>query len=337
MNLSQLRFAREVAATGSFTIAAARCCVTQPTLSNGIAQLEAELGERLFERTTRKVSVTAFGAYVLPYISSMLSAHEQMIEQAKAFLQPTQQRLRIGTSPLVSAQLLGLIIEPFRLMHPEVEVVLHQMNTADLERQLGDAQLDFAFAVADGQRGSWVTVILYEEPLRYVPRSARWPYGARPRAVRFRDIADELFVMVPDSCGLARATRALFRRHRRKLREYPGEAMSYQVLEEWAALGLGAAILPGSLLATTGLSAVGILDKTNREASITIEARWRRAELAPHLRAFSEHLRTSISGAWGARAGAQDARARPATEPPVVTPGALTVQRMPSRLPSCEE
>ena len=44
-------------------------------------------------------------------------------------------------------------------------------------------------------------------------------------------------------CGLARATRALFRRHRRKLNEYPGEALSYQVLEEWSALGLGAAIL----------------------------------------------------------------------------------------------
>jgi len=52
--------------------------------------------------------------------------------------------------------------------------------------------------------------------------------------------------MVPDACGLARATRALFRTQRKKLHEYPGQAMGYRVLEEWAALKIGAAILPKS-------------------------------------------------------------------------------------------
>lgn len=50
--------------------------------------------------------------------------------------------------------------------------------------------------------------------------------------------------MVPNTCGLAQATRALFRNHRCKLNEYPGEALSHQVLGEWAGLGLGAAIVP---------------------------------------------------------------------------------------------
>ena len=61
MNLSQLRFTAAVTFHGSFTAAASECCVPQPTLSNGIAQLEAELGERLLLRTTRKVSLTHFG------------------------------------------------------------------------------------------------------------------------------------------------------------------------------------------------------------------------------------------------------------------------------------
>jgi hypothetical protein len=52
--------------------------------------------------------------------------------------------------------------------------------------------------------------------------------------------------MVPDACGLARVTRPLFRTQRKKLHEYPGEAMGYRVLEEWAALKIGAAILPKS-------------------------------------------------------------------------------------------
>ena len=74
MNLIQLRFASAVAATGSFTAAATQCFVTQSTLSNGIAQLVGELGERLFTRTTRAVALTAFGRHVLPHINEVLSA-----------------------------------------------------------------------------------------------------------------------------------------------------------------------------------------------------------------------------------------------------------------------
>jgi LysR family transcriptional regulator, hydrogen peroxide-inducible genes activator len=89
MNLSQLRFASAVASTGSFTAAAAACCVTQPTLSNGIAQLEAELGERLFLRTTRKVALTPFGVHVLPYVDQVLAAQASLVQQTRPTFAPT--------------------------------------------------------------------------------------------------------------------------------------------------------------------------------------------------------------------------------------------------------
>ena len=60
------------------------------------------------------------------------------------------------------------------------------------------------------------------------------------RLLVMKDIAEETYVVVPDACGLARATRALFRSHRRNLCKYSGEAMSYQVLKQWAGLGIGA-------------------------------------------------------------------------------------------------
>ena len=85
MNLSQLRFASALASTSSFTAAAAQCCVTQPTLSNGIAQLERELGDRLFIRTTRKVGLTAFGTHMLPYLLEVLSAQGNLLQQAQVF------------------------------------------------------------------------------------------------------------------------------------------------------------------------------------------------------------------------------------------------------------
>jgi DNA-binding transcriptional LysR family regulator len=98
--------------------------------------------------------------------------------------------------------------------------------------------------------------------------------------------------MVPDACGLARATRALFRSHRRKLNEYAGAAMSYQVLEEWAMLGIGAAILPRSRVSEKAAHALPITDKNGEDVTIAFEAAWPRSgPKPPHLLEFAEHLR----------------------------------------------
>lgn len=295
MNLSQLRFASALASTGSFTAAAAVCCVTQPTLSNGIAQLEGELGERLFVRTTRKVALTPFGSHLLPYLDEVLRAQATLERQAHAFLKPGMRLIRIGTSPLIRAKLLSLMLEPFRAQHPGIDVVLREMNMADLYRMLDEGLLDFVLGVSRTSKGAWATTPLYKEPLLFVPRGASWPTGTGKQSVQLAEIAAETYVMVPDACGLARTTRDLFRRHRRKLIEYSGEAMSYQVLEEWATLGIGAAILPSSKLTLKDPAALPITDKTGHPVMLSFEASWSRDGVrADHLVEFSKHLQTVV-------------------------------------------
>jgi DNA-binding transcriptional LysR family regulator len=296
MNLSQLRFANALASTGSFTAAAAECFVTQPTLSNGIAQLESELGERLFVRTTRKVALTPFGVHLLPCIAEVLRAQATLALQARAFLKPEKRLIRIGTSPLISAHLLGLMIEPFTRQNPDVDIVLREMNIADLYRMLNDAQLDFVFGIANVHKGGpWLRTHLYREALFFVPRGFEWPGKPGARSVALKDIAEETYVMVPDACGLARATRALFRSHRRKLHEYSGEAMSYQVLEQWAGLGIGAAIMPRSKLSVQAKTAMPIIDKAGQQATLSFEASWTRgSDAAEPLQAFARHLRDVV-------------------------------------------
>jgi LysR family transcriptional regulator, hydrogen peroxide-inducible genes activator len=300
MNLNQLRFANEVALSGSFTAAAVKCCVTQPTLSNGIAQLETDLGERLFVRTTRKVSLTPFGAHIIPYVAQVLDAQASMQHQAQLFLSPKKQLIRIGTSPLVSPHLLGLMMEPFRQQNPGVDLVLREMNMADLYRMLEEGLIDFAFGVAGMRRGALLTIPLYADPLVFIPRGAVWRGDSRMHSVQMKDIADEVYVMVPDACGLSSTTRALFRSHRRKLHEYSGEAMSYQVLEEWAALGVGAAILPQSKLSPGVKQAYVIVDKAGQEVVIEFEAICQNAANRPHfLSVFADHLRHVAPGIVG--------------------------------------
>ncbi len=78
MNLQQLRYVQALVEEGSFLAAAARCEVSQPTLSHGIARLEASLGQRIFRRTTRSVSLTAYGQLILPSIIDALNAFERI-------------------------------------------------------------------------------------------------------------------------------------------------------------------------------------------------------------------------------------------------------------------
>jgi len=92
-----------------------------------------------------------------------------------------------------------------------------------------------------------------------------------------KDIAGELFVMVPDACGLAKVTRAMFRRHRLKLSEYAGAAMSYRVLEEWAGLGIGAAILPRSKISEKAGAEILIRKGQDHRVTIGYQACWRKS------------------------------------------------------------
>ena len=73
MNLVQLRYFTELAATQHYTRAAERLCITQPSLSHAIAQLEEELGVPLFEKRGRGTALTPFGGQFLGYARQALA------------------------------------------------------------------------------------------------------------------------------------------------------------------------------------------------------------------------------------------------------------------------
>ncbi len=114
MNFTQLGFVKATARFESFTKAAHFCNVTQPTLSNGISKLEVELGETIFERTTRTVGLTPFGESLLPTILSILNLEEMVYLSAKGFSNPDTVVLKIGMSPLVNTKFVTLLTNSYK-------------------------------------------------------------------------------------------------------------------------------------------------------------------------------------------------------------------------------
>ena len=293
MNLSQLRFVRAVADAGTFTGGAARCYVTQSTLSTAVAHLEKELGERLFMRTTRSVSLTPFGHKLLPLIDDVLRAQDALVEAADSFLDPQSKLARLGVCPTFDAARLEQILAPYRQANRNVKVVLDQIGTGKARRALEEGELDFLLGpVSPGRRGKVERAKLYDDPLVYL-RAGEGPGSGDRRPVTLSEIADDTFLLVHDACGLTRSTRQLFASRRLTLHEYEGQAVSYQVLEEWTRVGVGSAILPESKLSASGLGHPIVLGNGHR-ATLRFEAVWMPSTApAPHVQALTQHLKSA--------------------------------------------
>ncbi len=238
-----LRYVAKVAEHGSFSAAARACDVSQPTVSNAIADLEQSLGARLFERSTKRVVLTPAGTTLLPLVSAVLDAMEALMRRTDALKSPSRKLLRIGFTSLLGAQRLHLLFEPFTRLHPDVEIVYKECTQNDMDARLEASAIDFICGTHVVRRRNRARQLLYTEDLRWVAPGGA---GSRRDRVTLRDVAKSRLLLTMGTCGLRQATRELFERAELPIDEYAGQAISYAALEEWAELGLGGAILPAS-------------------------------------------------------------------------------------------
>lgn len=295
MNLQQLKYACALADCGSFVQAANLCAVTQPTLSNAIALLEEELGHKLFARTTRTVELTKAGALLIPDIREILNAKAALTARASALAHPTQRLIRVGVSPVIGVKFVNLVIEPFRMSNPDIEIVFRELNLTEMAAMLESGQLDFVLGPVDPgakPKDGFESSVFQNEPLVFVPSSPTRNSYASSKNILLADIACETLVMVPDACGLTKVTRAVFQQARLPLREYSGQAMSYAVLQEWAELGIGGAILPRSKLIAGTQSALSIVTERNDPVMISYQCLWRvRTPTIDHVQILASFMR----------------------------------------------
>jgi DNA-binding transcriptional LysR family regulator len=145
--LIELRLWRQFVAVAEelhFGRAARALHMTQPPLTQAIAQLERHLGARLFERTKRSVHVTPAGEALLPQARELLARARTMPAQARAAAGGELGRLRIAFVSTVGYSLLPHWLRAFRARHPQVQM--------ELVEATGDVQLQ-AFARADIDAG----------------------------------------------------------------------------------------------------------------------------------------------------------------------------------------
>ncbi|MGC3953213.1 MAG: LysR family transcriptional regulator [Propionicimonas sp.] len=285
LNTEALRYAQLVAEASSFSAAARVCGVTQPALSSGIARLEERLGGRLFERSPRGVALTGFGERMLPMIDRALADLDAITAEARRLTEALSRSIRVGVSPLINPQLIGRAFTAARELPVPCDLVLREANMQDLRDSLLSDDLDLILIPAVAPLRGFEHRIIDAEPVVVVDSHQ---HAAEP--VELAETVAGPLILVPDSCGLTTFTTQLFENHDLTLNPYPGEASSYRVLEQWASLGLGAAVLPLSKLSSPDAPHRPLRDDGD-EVEIFYEAVWPRSTpLADNLRTLADRL-----------------------------------------------
>jgi DNA-binding transcriptional LysR family regulator len=278
MNVEYLRYAQAVARTGSFSAAARERRVSQPALSKGIAQLERTLGGKLFARSTQGVSPTPLGDQLLPAIAAAISSIDALADHAREASTRARQTIRLGVSPLIDPGLVACAFAASRELNPERTLQLREANMMTLREELLDGELDLLLIPAVSTIPGCVQQSVYSEPVVVLEPPAR--HGDPPSGpITLDSLGNAPLILVPDQCGLTAFTVDLFADNDIPLHRYPGEAASYQVLEKWSQLGLGAALLPVSKLSDPSHPARQ-LQHHDQPVVISYEAAWRNGSRA---------------------------------------------------------
>jgi LysR family hydrogen peroxide-inducible transcriptional activator len=198
MELHQLRYFCAIVETGSFSRAAQRTNVSQPSLSQQILKLEDELGTRLFDRLGRSVRLTEMGQVLLPRARAVLheleAARSDVVER-KASVSGS---ICIGVIPTIAPYFLPPILASFSRKRPQAHISVVEEITPLLLERLRAGSMDVAIvAVPLGIRGNeFQSFPLMSEKLYAVlPKQHAL---AKRRAISLVELQNEPFLLLRD-------------------------------------------------------------------------------------------------------------------------------------------
>jgi DNA-binding transcriptional LysR family regulator len=288
VDLRQLEYFAAVARHQHFTRAAAAIGIAQPSLSQQIMALEAELDVRLFDRAGRQVRLTDAGRSLLPYATRILALTHEARRSLTEHAQLQRGRVTIGTTPTAGARLLPRALATFNVAHPGIDLVLREAGSPALIDLLVSGDLDLAIVILPVRRPVLaVAHLLTEEIVLAVATSHPLATSSLPDGVAPAALADEHFILVHQGYGLRRMTLDMCARADFNPRIVLDGAEMDTVLGLVEA-GLGVACLPRLALTGTRHIAVPIADPQLRR---TLGLAWRREpELTGAARALRDHL-----------------------------------------------
>lgn len=240
MNLYQLELFVAVADHGSFTRAAETLHISQPAISARIHDLEASLGEQLFEQAGRRIYLTDAGVELREHAGRIL---RQVAEAKRAVAEVRglqRGTLRVVATTTVGTYVLPRVLGRFHREHPGVSLVLDVTNWARAVELLRDHAMDLAVLGPTDEMDDMVVRSFMQNEL--VVAAAPTHPLARRRAIPFADLASHPVLVREEGSGTRADTVRLFADH--GVRPLLGMELRHSAaIKQGVAAGLGIALL----------------------------------------------------------------------------------------------
>ena len=277
MKLSDLEIFRAVIEEGSVTAAAKRLHRVQSNITTRIRQLEENLGVELFVREGKRLHVSPCGVVLAEYAGKLL----ELAEEARLAVssQTPQGIFRLGSMESTAIVRLPEPITAYHQAHPQVEIELKTGNPRQLAAALLNGQIDAALMAGPVAKKSFDTRVAFVEETVVVTPADHPPINGR------HPLPDTVIVF-EDGCP----HRKLLEQWYATREEVPVRTIelgSYHAMLSCVIAGMGAALLPKSILSTfsqAGLLKVHRLPKRfNRLSTMLV---WRKGFDSPNLQAL---------------------------------------------------
>lgn len=242
-----------VASHGNFSTAARHLDIAQPALSQAVKELERTLGLRLFDRTTRRVELTAAGREFQGSTAKILEDLQHAVQNARDLAERRRGRIRIAAPPLLASVILPRAIVDFRRSFPGIAVELADVGTEQIVQNVLSGAVDCGLGTFSPDEGGLERTLLMRDDLMLFCRK-RHPAAARS-VCKWGDLCDENVIMLTRESGIRLLTEVGVKSAGLSIKP------AYEVSLITTALslveaGLGVAVLPSYALAAARYHAV---------------------------------------------------------------------------------
>src|SRR5579875_3290267 len=165
MELQQLRYVCAIVETGSFSRAAERCQVAQPSLSQQVLKLEEELGAKLFDRLGRSVRLTEAGRAFMPHARLILEHMEAARASVAEKNADVSGSVAVGVIPTIAPYLMPRFTAAFAKKYPEAKLRIVEETTPVLVEALRSLSIDLAILALPLRHKDLETFPLRTEPI----------------------------------------------------------------------------------------------------------------------------------------------------------------------------
>ncbi|MBO5245562.1 MAG: LysR family transcriptional regulator [Selenomonadales bacterium] len=193
MDIKHIKYFVDVARLKSFSKAAQANFVSQSTISKGIRDMENEIGEPLFHRSSKHVELTDMGERLVLVAAKLVGMFTHMTEYLRDEKSVEKGLLRIGLPPITGATVFGQLLGRFKRRYAGIDIQLFEYGSKNVESALKEGSIDVGIVCSKPQEGMYHTILFPKDTLKVVLHPTH-PL-AELHQIDIRDLEKENFVL----------------------------------------------------------------------------------------------------------------------------------------------